>query len=90
MNLSFMILGVVLVWVSIFVDDAETLSRSWWAHLILLTGMAICLVFLSIETYKIGQIDAIEGKFKYEQNIEYTFDSKGDCVKQDTVYVKIK
>ena len=39
-------------------------------------------------SYKNGQIDALKGNQKYEQQIQYTFKGS-DIINTDTIYVKI-
>jgi len=43
----------------------------------------------SNDNYKQGQVDAINGKYKYEQEIHYK-QSDGFIIPVDTIYIKIK
>lgn len=57
--------------------------------------MTIAILFLGAKlidnshNYKQGQIDAINGKYKYKQSIRYKFED-GVYISVDTIYVKIK
>ena len=86
--------GLIMVWVSVWImpdlKEKKLKRRVVIGWFVAVLGCMLLSFYVGYEAEKEANIDALNGKFKYEQQIEYTYNSSGDCVEQDTIYVKIK
>jgi len=91
--ITLLIIGYSLVLIGIFITpklQGKQQLKNFLAWFCTSVGWALFAWYIGYRAEKEGQIDALNNKYKYEQQIEYTFNNNGDCVKQDTIYVKIK
>ena len=87
-----LIIAIILLIISliymIISDEADGLSYVTGAWTALLFMIAL-VNHVEEREYKQGQIDALKGKYKYEQSIQYEF-IDSTYIPVDTIYVEIK
>ena len=83
------IILIFCIWVTVY--DENNLAGSMIILGAWIMGFSILGISELAENtdYKQGQIDALKGKYKYEQSIQYEF-IDSTYISVDTIYVEIK
>lgn len=86
--MTLLIIGIVIIILSslIHLFKWEGITRAV-VHLFIIVVAALMIEFTSEDVgYKMGQIDAMNGKYKYERHFVYP---ENDSIPLDTLYVKL-